>query len=247
MAGQQRQLACPLIPPSGRRAAAVIAVCCAVVTAVFAVLAANRSAPDSLDRPVDSWLHGHFGADGHALSPLSNLGGSLDSLIVTVIIVLACLAVRRLSGAVLAAVSALAVAGLIEAVVKHLVHESLNGDLVYPSGHTASVFAAATVITVLLLNPPRRRPRPAVTIAVAAILALVGCLVGAAMISLNYHYFTDTIGGAAFAITVVIAVTFLLDTRVVRRWLGAVRYLRPRPAEPRETAREEAPAGQRAI
>jgi membrane-associated phospholipid phosphatase len=252
MQGEQRPVAAsptgrPLLPSRGRRPAAVVAACCAVVTAVFAVLAANRSRPDSLDRPVDSWLHGHFGGDGHALTPLSNLGGSLDSLIVTVIIVLACLAVRRLSGAVLAAVSALAVAGLIEVVLKHVVHETLNGNLVYPSGHTASVFAAATVITVLLLNPPRRVPRPAVTIAVAAILALVGCLVGAAMISLNYHYFTDTIGGAAFAIAVVIAVTFLLDTRVVRGCLAAVRYLRPRPAEPRDADREEAPAGQRAI
>jgi membrane-associated phospholipid phosphatase len=236
----------PLLPSPGRRPAAVIAACCAVITAVFAVLAENRSRPDALDRPVDSWLHGHFGADGHALTPLSNLGGGLDSLLVTIIIVLACLAVRRLSGAVLAAVSALAVAGLIEFVLKHVVHETLNGDLVYPSGHTASVFAAATVITVLLLNPSRRVPRPAVTITVTAILALVSCLVGAAMISLNYHYFTDTIGGAAFAIAVVIAVTFLLDTAVVRRWLAAVPFLRPRPAQRLEADRQEAPAGQRA-
>jgi membrane-associated phospholipid phosphatase len=40
------------------------------------------------------------------------------------------------------------------------------------------------------------------------------------MIGLDFHYFTDTIGGAAVGIGVVLGTAFLLDVAVVRRWLG---------------------------
>lgn len=257
MAGRQRSPAarsgadrgspavCPLIPAPGRRLAAIVAGCCLAVTVIIAILVARTSSPTSLDRPVDTWLADHFGTHVLAVSSrVANLGGLHESTIIIAVIVLACLAVRRFNGAVLAAVSGVGVAVLTEYVVKPLVHRTLAGGLVYPSGHTASAFTAATVITVLLLNPPRGRARPALTIAVAILTGLVGCFVAAAMISLDYHYFTDAIGGAAFAIAVVIAVTFLLDTRVARRWLATVPYLRPRPAQRPEADREDAPAGQ---
>jgi membrane-associated phospholipid phosphatase len=242
MDGERRQPAPPLLPSSARRPAAVLAWCCLAVTVVLAVLSAHSARPNALDRPVDNWLRGHLGTHPAALTPVSNLGGGLDSTLITAVIVVACLTLRRFNGALLALVSAVAVAGLIEFVIKRVVHETLNGDLVYPSGHTASVFAAATVLTVLLLNPPRHNARPAVTIAVAVLTGLVGCLVAVAMISLDYHYFTDTIGGAAFATAVVIAVTFLLDSGMVRRRLGSVGYPSRRPAQPE---REEAPASGR--
>jgi membrane-associated phospholipid phosphatase len=248
MQGDQRSLASPLIPPSARRPAAVVALCCLAVGVVIAILVAHTSSPTPVDRPVDSWLLSHFGTHLPTLSTqVANLGGLRESTIIIAVIVLACLAVRRLNGAVLAVVSGIAVAELTEHVVKPLVHRTLTGFLVYPSGHTASAFTAATVVTVLLLNPPRMRPRPALTIAVATLTGLVGCFVAAAMISLAFHYFTDAIGGAAIAVAVVIAVAFLLDTRVVRQWLAAVPYLRPRSAAAPDAEREEAPAGQRAI
>lgn len=246
MDSETRLAARPLLPPSGRRRAAVVAACCAAVTVVIAILVAHTSQPTFLDRPVDSWLRAHFGLHTLALSShVANIGGLRESTIIIVIIALACLAVRRLNGAVLAAISGLAVAGLTEDVVKPLVHRTLAGGLVYPSGHTASAITAATVITVLLLNPPSWKPPRWLTIAAAIVTGLVGCLVGAAMISLNFHYFTDAIGGAALAVAVVIAVTFLLDIGVVRRWLAGVPYLSRRTGS-RETAeRETAPAGDR--
>ena len=45
--------------------------------------------------------------------------------------------------------------GLCEVLIKPLVHRTYIGQVVYPSGHTATVFALAATITVLLLAPPR--------------------------------------------------------------------------------------------
>lgn len=238
-----RPAACPLIPPSGRRPAAIVAACCAAVAIIIAILVAHTSQPTFLDRPVDSWLRGHMGLHTVWLTAhAANLGGLRESTIIVALIALACLAVRRLNGVLLAALSGAGVAVLTEYVVKPLVHRTLTGFLVYPSGHTASAFTAATVITVLLLNPARARVRPAVTIAVAIVTGLIGCLVAAAMISAQFHYFTDAIGGAAFAIAAVLGVAFLLDIRVVRQWLAGVRYLSRRPADSQPADRETAPA-----
>jgi membrane-associated phospholipid phosphatase len=239
-----RPPALPLIPASGRRPAAIVAACAAALSIIIAILVAHTSQPTSLDRPVDSWLRGHFGLHTLWLSiHVANLGGLHESTIIVALIALACLAVRRLNGAVLAVVSGIAVAVLTEYVVKPLVHRTLTGFLVYPSGHAASAFTAATVITVLLLNPPRARARPGLTIAVAIVTGLIGCLVAAAMISLQFHYFTDAIGGAAFAVAAVLGIAFGLDISVVRRWLAAVPCLGRRPAGSRHADRQTEPAG----
>jgi membrane-associated phospholipid phosphatase len=239
-----RPPAVPLIPPPGRRKAAIVAVCCAALSIIIAILVAHTSRPTSLDRPVDSWLRGHFGLHTLWLSThVANLGGLRESTIVVALIALACLAVRRVNGAVLAVVSGILVAVLTEYVVKPLVHRTLTGFLVYPSGHTASAFTEVTVITVLLLNPPRAKARSWLTIAVAVATGLVGCLVAAAMISLQFHYFTDAIGGAAFAIAIVLGIAFGLDIGVVRQWLAAVPHLSRRRVDSRQADRETAPAG----
>jgi membrane-associated phospholipid phosphatase len=245
---ERRAPAWPLIPPSGRRQAAAVAACCATLAVIIAVLVAHSSQPTFLDRPVDSWLSNHFGRHTLALSEhVANVGGLRDSTIIIAVIAAACLALRRVNGAILAAVSGVAVAVLTEYVVKPLVHRTLAGFLVYPSGHTASAFTAATVITVLLLNPPRARPRRALTIAVAIVTGLAGCLVAAAMISLEFHYFTDAIGGAAFAIAVVLAVALGLDVRAVRQWLAAVPYFGHPAVRAEQADRERTPTGDHAV
>ena len=81
------------------------------------------------------------------------------------------------------------------------------------------VAQAAAAMAVVLLAPRSGRPHPAVRIAVIAAAVVVASAVGIAMIGLHYHYFTDTVAGAAVGIGVVIGVAFLLDLPVARRWL----------------------------
>jgi membrane-associated phospholipid phosphatase len=216
---RQGQAARTLLPSSARRPAALIAACCLVITLVLGVLTAHSSRPGWLDASVDSWIRRTFGVHHGTMLLLEDLGKPAEVAVLTLVIALACLAARRVNGAVLAAVSVVVFSVLTEFVVKPAVGRTLGGNLVYPSGHAGAAFTLAAVIVVLLLNPSRRQLRRAVKIAVAAGVALVGSAVAVAMIGLHAHYFTDTIGGAALAIGVVLTTTFLLDTERLRRRL----------------------------
>jgi len=221
----------PLLPARARRPAVIAAACCAVVVGVLGALAAGRSQGNAVDRPVDSWLRHHLASHPPVLSYIGFLGGGQMTAVLTAILVLVCLLTRRVNGAILAVISVVVATGLTESVLKRLVHETLNGGLTYPSGHLTSVFALTGVVGVLLVNPPHHRPRPLVRLAVVLGLVAVGCVVAVAMIELEYHYFTDTIAGAAWGTCVALAATFLLDRAGVRRRLGAAspRWLKPEP------------------
>jgi membrane-associated phospholipid phosphatase len=84
--------------------------------------------------------------------------------------------------------------------LKPLVHRTYIGQVVYPSGHTATIAALAATATVLLLAPPRpEMARPLrVLILAMAYLACVAVVVG--VIAVRFHYFTDTVAGAAVGI-----------------------------------------------
>jgi membrane-associated phospholipid phosphatase len=220
--------AAPLLPPRARRRAAITAACCAIVVAVLAAFAVNRSQGNAVDRPVDSWLRQHLGSHLHLLSDISYLGGGQATAVLTVILIAACLVARRLNAAVLTLVSVAVAAGLTEYVLKPLVHETIRGSLTYPSGHTSSLFTLIAVIGVLLVDTPRQRPRPAARLLLMAGLVIIGCLVAVAVIGLRYHYFTDTIAGAAWGTCVALTATFLVDMPGVRRLLGATRLSRRR-------------------
>ncbi|MGO8961800.1 MAG: phosphatase PAP2 family protein [Streptosporangiaceae bacterium] len=216
---QRAQGARPLLPSRARRAAAGIAVGGILVTVVLGALIAHTSHPDPLDRAVDSWIQRTLGGHPGSLHLLSDVGQPAVVAILTLAITLACLATRRLNGAVLTVVSVAASVVLTEFVLKPIVGRTLNGYRVYPSGHTGLAFTLATVIVVLLLNPQGRLLRRALIVGIAAIAALAGSAVAVAMIALDWHYFTDTVGGAALAIAVVLAISFLLDTEGVRKRL----------------------------
>lgn len=223
----------PLLPGQARRPAAIAVACCAVVVAVLGAFAAGRTQGNALDRPVDSWLRHHLASHLHVLSDISYLGGGQMSAVLTAILVLGCLLVRRFNGAMLALVSVVIAAGLTEFVLKPLVHETISGSLAYPSGHMTSLFALIGVVGVLMLNPPRQRPRPRVRVLLMLCLVAIGGIVAVALIGLSYHYFTDTIAGAALGGGVALAATFPLDGTGVRRRLAATlpSWLKPeRPA-----------------
>lgn len=220
----------PLLPATARRTAVVIAICCAIIVLVLAVLVAHTSRPDALDRAVDSWLKARLGGHQRLLILLMDPGEPIQSIILTAVVAVACLAARRTEGAVLTVVSAVLASGIAELVLKPIVHRTLGTFVVYPSGHTCRAFMLAAVLVVLMLSPPKRPVRPALAIAVGALLFLAGCAVGVAVICLDFHYFTDTIGGAALGVCVVIATAFALDVPGIRGRLTTARRMSTRPA-----------------
>ena len=213
------RLVAQLIPDRARRPAAIAAACCLLLVAVLGVLAAHKSRGNAVDRPIDSWLVGHLASHDGALFDITRLGDRPEVTAFTAILILGCLAGRRLNGAVLALISVGVAVGLTEYGLKPLVHETLGSSLTYPSGHMSVIAALIGVAGVLMLAP--QRPRPRVRQLIMLGLVLVGCIVAVALIAIQFHYFTDTIAGAAVGIGVVLATAFLLDTPWMRRALAA--------------------------
>jgi len=229
----------PLLAPSARRRAGGLLACCALLVTVLGVLFAHQAQPDWLDRAVDApfiaWLGGHAGLGLWLITP----GSPVPAAAASAAIAVACLLAGRLNGAVLAAAAVPVANGLVEGVLKPLVHRTYLGDVVYPSGHTTAVVALAATVTVLLLVPPRPAGAGAVRVLIPAVACAAGVVVAIGLIGLRFHYFTDTVAGAAVGIGTVCGLALLLDLPVVRRWLAWVCRQRPaaREGRPRQSER----------
>jgi membrane-associated phospholipid phosphatase len=208
----------PLLAAPTRARAGVLLACCAILIAALGVLFAHQVKADQLDRAVDSpiisWLAGHQGLAAWLAAPASQI----PAVALSVIIVVACLLTGRLNGAVLAAATVPAVVGLNDGLLKPLVHRTYLGVLTFPSGHTATMFALAATVTVLLIPPRPDRPR-ALRVLIPAAACVLGCVVAVGVIGLRWHYFTDTVAGAALGTGTVCGLALLLDLSFVRRWL----------------------------
>jgi membrane-associated phospholipid phosphatase len=201
----------PLLAASARRRAGVLLAGCAVLVAVLGVLFARQSTADRFDRAVDSPLITGFAGHPALALRLAYPGTTIPAIVLSVVIAAACLITRRLRGAVLAVAAVPVAVGLCEVLVKPLVHRTYVGQVVYPSGHTAAIFALAATVTVLLLAPPRpAMPRaPRFLILAVAYLAAVAVVVG--VIAVRFHYFTDTVAGAAVGVGTVCGLALILD------------------------------------
>lgn len=207
----------PLLAASARPRAAVLVAGCAVVVAVLGVLFARQSRADGFDRAVDAPIITWFAHRQDLAGWLSYPGTLIPAVAASVIIAAACLLAGRPNGAVLAVAAVPVATGLSDAVLKPLVHRTYLGGVVYPSGHTTTVFALAAVLTVLLL---RSGTALRVLIPVAYLVALA---VVVAVIGLRYHYFTDTVAGAALGTGTVCGLALLLDLVVQPAGTGARR------------------------
>jgi membrane-associated phospholipid phosphatase len=210
----------PLLAAPARRWAITLLACCAVVVAVPAVLFAHQAGPGGLDRAVDapfiSWFSGHRGLGLWLVFP----GALIPAGVLTAVIVACCLIAGRLNGAVLAAAAIPVAEGLGEGLLKPLVHRTYLGFLTYPSGHTTAVFAMTATVTVLLLGAPREGQARPVRVLVPAAAALLAVVVVIALIGVRFHYFTDTVGGAALGTGTVCGLALVLDLPAFRRWLA---------------------------
>ena len=205
--------------------------CCAILVTGLGVVFAHQAQVDWLDRAVDapfiSWLGGHLGLGLWLIWP----GSPIPAAVLSASIAVACLLTGRLNGAVLAAAAVPAANGLVEGLLKPVVHRTYLGNVVYPSGHTTAIFALAATVTVLLLVPPRPAGAGALRVLVPAVACAAGVVVAVGLIGLRFHYFTDTVAGAAVGIGTVCGLALLLDLPPTRRGLAWVCRQRPAARE----------------
>jgi len=202
----------PLVPAAMRPAAAAVLVVCAAVMAVLGALVAGQTRAEPLDSLVDSRIRGGLGGQWRVLEDLAGLGDLMPVVVMTAVLLLACLVTRRWRGAVLVAVAVPAATGLTEFVLKPLIGRTLMGALSFPSGTEARVFALAAAFAVLLADPVRRPRIPAVVrLALAVVVLLAAVAVAVALVGLGQHYFTDTVGGAAVGTAVALGIALILD------------------------------------
>jgi len=209
----------PLLAPSARPWAGALLACCAILVAVLGVLFAHQTRADGLDHAIDSRVIAGLGGHRGLLLWLAAPGSLIPAGVLCAVIVGACLLTGRLTGAVLAAAAVPVAVGLDELLLKPLVDRTYGGNLIYPSGHTTAVFALAATVTVLLLVPPQPAKAAAWRVLIPVAACALGAIVAIAVIGLQWHYFTDTVAGAAVAVATVCGLALLLDRPTARRWL----------------------------
>jgi membrane-associated phospholipid phosphatase len=72
---------------------------------------------------------------------------------------------------------------------------------------------------VLLLVPPRSARARALRAAILVGVFALAVVVAVGVIGLRWHYFTDTLAGAAVGTGTVCGLALLLDLAALRRWL----------------------------
>jgi membrane-associated phospholipid phosphatase len=211
-----------LLPARSRVVAVSVLACCAILVGVVGTVVLRLAAAQRLDTAVSLAVVRVVSRYQTALNLVAGLGEKADVAVVCVVLVGVCLAQRRLNGALLAAVAIPVAPALTEYALKPLFEQPALNDS-FPSGHTTTAFAVATVITVLLATPGQRvSGRWRLALALGALLAAFA--VGVAVIGLSMHTPLEALGGAAVGIGVALSVALLLDLPL------AVRLLTPATA-----------------
>ncbi|TGB15418.1 phosphatase PAP2 family protein [Streptomyces sp. MZ04] len=200
-------------PPSSRHAGLwPVAALAALVVVVLAVLYAGHSEPGRVDRwiiePTADSVRPPWRRVALATDFLGEPAGAATLIVAAVA---GCLLLRRPRAAVLV----VAGAGLTVAtatLLKHLVGRTIHGDgnLSYPSGHTA-FFTALALVVALLAAGELGLGRTAGTLLVLAAALVAGAAMGWAQVALSAHYATDVLGGWCTALAVVPAAAWLVD------------------------------------
>jgi membrane-associated phospholipid phosphatase len=219
----------PLLAASARPRAVVLLAGCAVLVAVLGFVFARQNTADHFDHAVDAPVIAWFAGRQTLALWLAFPGTTIPAVVLTAALAIGCLLTGRRRGAVLAILAVPVTAAITDGLLKPLVHRTYIGQVVYPSGHTATIAALAATATVLLLAPPRPRMARAlcVLILAAAYLACAAVVVG--VIALRFHYFTDTVAGAAVGIGTVCGLALGISQF---RWPGRVGLGQGRASSP---------------
>ena len=198
----------PLLPGRLRMIAAWLLAACVAVPVVLAVHFVGRGHVGALDSAIDPLItyYWNFPRLNNGLQELGTLG---PVVAMTLALTVACVATRRWSGAVMAAVAAPSASALTEYVLKPYVGGPL--DAAFPSGHATGMFALATVCAVLLAGPPRRRVPGSVRALLVFTALAVATAVAVTMIAIGAHTFSEALAGAAVGTGVALAWVLTLD------------------------------------
>lgn len=185
----------------------------ATTVALGAVFTGGPSA-GGLDRVFDPGLSRRH----HALTDaLLSLGSPGMLTVLTILLVVVLLGLRRDRAVWLAALTPPVASVITEWCLKPLVERTRGGTLSYPSGHTTGVFAIALVILLLALGPSFGRWLLAARVAASVGALVAATAVAVATVAAGRHYVTDTIGGVGVAITTVITTGLLIDAVADKR------------------------------
>ncbi|WP_262705731.1 MULTISPECIES: phosphatase PAP2 family protein [Streptomyces] len=201
-----------VLPRSLRARLGPIAALAALVVGVLGVLYAGHGEPGGVDRwivePTADSVRPPWRRVALAMDFLGEPAGAATLIVVAVT---GCLLLRRPRAAVLV-VAGTAMAVGTATLLKHLVGRTIHGDgnLSYPSGHTA-FFTALALVVALLATGRFGLGRTAGTSLVLAAALVGGAAMGWAQVALGAHYPTDVLGGWCTALAVIPATAWLVD------------------------------------
>lgn len=195
--------------PKTSRGALTTALTGALLTATLGILFAGGRTGSAFDDAVRHSISGELGDQPRLLRVL--VLPTQPYVLVPALVLVAVVRVLRRDrpGAVLTAAGPAFVVAVNTWVLKPLFDRRTHDYLAYPSGHTVSLVATVTVFALLVRTILARWT-------VVAAGALLTVTAGTGMIGLGYHYATDVLGGAGFAVAGV-----LLMAVLVGRWLPA--------------------------
>jgi membrane-associated phospholipid phosphatase len=240
----------PLLPPGGRSRALLAVLACVIIVASMGVWLAHGTHAGPLDARVDHWLDVHVTTGRWLVLRVKALGDPQWVTVVCAALVLACLALRRYRGALLVAIAVPLAGGITEFALKPLFDRRIYGFLSFPSGHVTAVSAMAATGMLLLLGPARPPVPAALRWLGSAVAVLVVLTVAVSMVIGNFHYFTDTIGGACVGPGTVLATALALDwlsERLTRRRAPAREPAASEPAAREPAARDGISAAARGL
>jgi membrane-associated phospholipid phosphatase len=212
-----------LLGRSGRVRAGWLLAACVIVIAGLGAAFAGQTRADGFDNAVDSPFITFFAGHKNLQLWLAYPGTLVPAIVISVVVAACCLIASRPNGAVLALAAVPAATALDDELLKHVFDRIYLGSLSYPSGHTTSIVSLTAMLGVLLLVPPQRAGTRMARLLVVAAGCVVSALVAAAVIALRWHYFTDTVAGAAVGVGTVCALALILDLVLSRHgWRSAV-------------------------
>ncbi|MGA4847129.1 phosphatase PAP2 family protein [Streptomyces sp. G5(2025)] len=183
----------------------------ALLVVALGALYADDSRPGTVDARIRAAVEG-VGPPWRSVALATDfLGEPVGAAVLVAVTVTGCLLLRRPRAAVLV-VSGTGLAVGATKLLKPLVERTIHGDgnLSYPSGHTAFLTALALVVA-LAVTGRLGLGRTGGTLIVLASALVAGAAMGWAQVVLGAHYPTDALGGWCTALAVVPATDRLID------------------------------------
>ena len=200
-----------VLPPSLRGWLGPIAVLAALVVVGLGVLYAGDSRPGTVDARISAAVDGVGPPWRDVALAMDFLGEPVGAATLVGAVVTACLLLRRPRAAGLV-VAGVAMAVGTATLLKHVVGRTIHGDgnLSYPSGHTAFATSLALVVALLATGRLGLGRTAGMSLVLAAAL-VAGAAMGWAQVALGAHYPTDVLGGWCTALAVTPATAWLVD------------------------------------